>query len=154
MIEHRARYRLKDSAAAALCYSPRVGHTRLYVRTYPGAFVGNESYADFLRGLIARVRGPVILIPDNAPAHRGEWTDELFDDFPWLGDLARPLPAYCPQLNPVDHLWSYAKGHQGLGNFAPRDVADLDEQLTTVLRRLSDSQRLLRSFFNATGMEW
>ena len=154
VIAHRARHRLKVSAAAALCYSPRAGHARLHFETFPDAFVDNYLYAQFLRGLLARVRGPVVLIPDNAPAHRGEWTDDLYDDVPWLADLAAPLPPYAPDLNAADHMWAYAKGHRGLGNFAPEDVPELDDALCGVLGRVADDQRLLRGFLGATGLGW
>jgi hypothetical protein len=34
------------------------------------------------------------------------------------------LPAYVPELNPVEYIWSYWKRHE-LANFCPRDFAQL-----------------------------
>jgi transposase len=34
------------------------------------------------------------------------------------------LPAYAPELNPVEYLWAYWN-HHGLANFCPTDFAEL-----------------------------
>jgi transposase len=153
-LAHGADPRRKVSAAAALCLSPVAGHARLRFRTYPDQYVDNYLYAEFLRDLLAGVRGPVVLIPDNAPSHTGDWTDELLEDYPWLADFTFPLPPYAPDRNPVDHLWAHAKGHGGLAHYAAADVRDLDDRLHRHLRQTARDQPLLRSFFRAAELPW
>jgi transposase len=40
---------------------------------------------------------------------------------------AELLPAYAPELNPVELIWGHAKTHS-LANFAPLELADLAMQ--------------------------
>jgi transposase len=37
------------------------------------------------------------------------------------------LPAYAPELNPVEYLWGYWKHHQ-LPNFCPKNFSELSYQ--------------------------
>ena len=97
VLGHRAKFRRKVGAAAVVCLSPIAGHARLQFQTCRDAYVTNQPYADFLRDVFRSLGGgPVVYVADNAPSHRGECTDELGDEFPWLADFACPLPPYAP----------------------------------------------------------
>ena len=63
------------------------------------------------------LRGKVIVIWDDGPMHKGEPIREVLRQFPRL--TLEPLPAYAPDLNPVEQLWNYLK-YTELPNFAPR----------------------------------
>ena len=154
-LAQRGRHRDKVSAAGALCVSPLAGggwgRDRLYYDLYPDLHVDGYLYAEFVRGLIRRVRGPIVLIHDRLKAHGGEWFEEVRDDFPWL--RVEPLPPYAPDLNPVDAMWAWVKGH-ALANFAPADVPHLARVLNDTLRGLARRPGLLRSFREAAELPW
>jgi len=66
-----------------------------------------EAFADHLRH-VGRVypQGEykeVVLLIDNAPWHRGKPIDEALAEHPHL--RFKRLPAYSPQLNPIERLW-------------------------------------------------
>lgn len=147
----RARHRDKVSVAAALTLSPTRGHIGLHYQSYPNGYVNAELYAEFLRDLLRRTHAPLVVIQDQGGMHKGPVIRELCDAFPRL-DL-NMLPAYAPDLNPVEALWNHVKYHQ-LGNYAPLNVRELDE---TVHERLDDArgdQERLRSFFLASHLPW
>jgi transposase len=151
VLRHRARQRDKVSVAAALTLSPSQGHVNLYYRTYPNAYVNNVAYAQFLRGLLRRVPGPLVLVHDQGNMHKGEPIRALCRDVPRL-DL-NMFPAYAPELNPPEHLWNFEK-HKELANFVPHDVRELDDALCDRLQRVRHDQQRLRTFFSASHLPW
>jgi transposase len=134
------------SIAAALTISPRRYHLGLYHRTYPKAFVNQERTAAFLRYLLQSLRGPVIVVWDGGPMHKGEAIRAVLADYPRLS-LER-LPPYTPELNPVEYIWTHLK-YGTLPNFVPDDVFHLDRVLKQHLRRAKRSPQRLTSFFEA-----
>ena len=75
-------HRERVSATAALTISPRRRRLGLYFSTYPKAFVNQERAADFLRGLLGRLRGPVVVVWDGGPMHKGDTIRAVQRDFP------------------------------------------------------------------------
>jgi transposase len=59
------------------------------------------------------------------------------------------LPAYAPELNPVEYIWV-------TGNttscFCPRDFGQLSYQARRALRRTRRSARLVRSFWRLANL--
>jgi transposase len=61
------------------------------------------------------------------------------------------LPAYAPELNPVEQVWGWLKFGQ-LANFVPDDLAQLDREINNRLRRLRDNRELLRSLWEGSDL--
>lgn len=141
--------REKVSVTAALTISPRRHRLGLYWQTYPQSFVNSERAADFLRALMRRLRGAVIVVWDGGPMHKGEPIAQVLHDFPRLS-LER-LPPYAPELNPIEYLWSHLK-YGRMANFAPDDVFQLNAVLRQNLGQAAQSPHMLRSFLNASGL--
>ena len=79
------------------------------------------------------------------PAHRSRLVQH------WVaGQRARleleRLPAYAPELNPVEYLWGYWKQHE-LPNFCPKNFAELSHHARRALRRMRGRSSLVRSFW-------
>lgn len=151
----RASQRDKVSVAAALWKTPGRDLVRLNYQTYPDQHVTNERYALFLEDLLLERLGGrrAMVVHDRGNMHRGEPLEALADQrYPWLLGL-EPLPAYAPELNPVEQLWDFLK-YDELPNFAPRDVAHLDGVLNDRLFALHRDQARLRTFIASSPLCW
>jgi hypothetical protein len=83
--------------------------TRFYFHTQPGSYK-DVSLIRFLRALKRHFRGQrVMLIWDGLGAHKsGLMTSYLARQRAWL--TVERLPAYAPELNPVEQVWGNVKG--------------------------------------------
>lgn len=103
-----------------------------------------------LAHLRRHTRGPVTLLWDNLPAHRSRGThDALWDRRSWL--TVERFPAYAPELNPVEALWSVLK-RKDLGNACPDGLGDLDRRIRRGVRRLRRRMDVLTGCLRASGL--
>jgi transposase len=97
---------------------------RLVLQTPSGAD-HRAAVVRFLRLLLRKMRGKLLLIGDGAPLHRGQ----PIKDFLARGAAKRlqleHLPASAPDLNPVEGIWAYLQRRE-LGNVCCQDVPELD----------------------------
>lgn len=126
------------SAAAGVTFR------NLYFRLYPGA-IRAKQLIHFLGQLRRQIKGKLLLVWDNLPAHRSRAVRR------WLGQQrgaiwAEHLPAYAPELNPVEYVWSYWKTHV-LRNFCPRNEWELHAAARSGLRRVQRKQTLMAAFW-------
>jgi hypothetical protein len=63
------------------------------------------------------------------------------------------MPAYAPELNPVEALWNHLKCDV-LANFAPMDILHLARVLNLALLPLNDDQARLQTFLTASPLKW
>jgi hypothetical protein len=107
------------------------------------------SVARFLRALRLDFVGPLTLIWDKIPIHRGEPLQELIEETDLVSE---PFPLHAPELNPVDRVWGYVK-YDRIPNFAPRDLGVLRGTLTDEFDRVGSNPDLLRSLSVAGRVE-
>lgn len=106
----------------------------------------------FLRVLLRKISGKLLLIWDGAPIHRGQ----PIKDFLARGAAKRlhleQLPGYAPELNPVEGLWNYRKRVE-LGNVCCRcpDLGTLHLALRRANERVRHKRRVLRGCIAACG---
>jgi transposase len=67
----------------------------------------------------------------------------------WLA--VERLPAYAPELNPVEYLWANLKGTE-LANFTGDTVTEVADQAEQGIRRVCDSDSLVMGFLAHTGL--
>jgi transposase len=67
---------------------------------------------------------------------------------PWL--RVYTLPAYAPELNPVEKVWSHLK--RSLANLAAGNATNLSRLAKTKLRKMQYVDGLIDGFFRATGL--
>lgn len=143
VLYQRGRHHKKVSAIAALCVSPQRDRVRLYFRLYPGRDVNTELAIDFLRTLDQELEASWCLLWDRLNAHRAKKTTA------YLGTVGHVhpffLPAYAPELNPVEYVWAYCKMNP-LANLAMQEVTDLATAARHHGRSLQRKPDLLRSF--------
>jgi len=67
----------------------------------------------------------------------------------WL--TVQRLPAYAPELNPVEYLWANLKGVE-LANFAGDAVVEVADAAERGVHRVCDDRQLVWSFLAHTGL--
>jgi transposase len=98
---------------------------------------------------MVRCRRPIVLVLDRLNAHRSA-VKRLIARFGNRIEVEW-LPAYAPELNPVEHVWSHTK-HSDLANYIPRDAGALTGAVRRSLRSKAKEPNLLRSFFKAAQL--
>jgi len=150
VLKHKARHREKVSTIAALTVSPKRQHLGLYCISFLDASIDHVAVAFFLRHLLQRLRGEIIIIWDRGSMHRGPDIRNVLEANPRL--TLESFPAYAPELNPVEQIWGHLKWSK-LNNFAPHDNRELMKLLHQELRKIRRDQTRLRDFFEASGLK-
>jgi len=123
--------------------------TNLYLKTLPGS-VHSADLIRFLRHLRRHVRRPVVLLWDGLQAHRSaEMWAFLTAHRSWLS--AERLPAYAPELNPVEGLWSWMKQTR-VANFCPLGLDPIRRRVRTGRNHLARRTDLIESFLHKAGL--
>jgi transposase len=138
IVRHHYR-RDRISVIGGLSASPTRRRLGLYFRMHAKNIFQEEVY-DFLRYLLRHLRGHVIVVWDNASIHDRKSLSDPLRKYPRLH--LEYLPAYAPQLNPVEAAWSAAK--LPLANGKPEDIYDLGPAVLSRLRNTGGSQATLR----------
>jgi transposase len=82
----------------------------------------------FLRLLLRKIAGKLLLLWDGAPLHRGQPSKDFLSRGTARRIHLEHLPGYAPDLNPVEGLWNDLKCRE-LGTVCCRDFAELDTKL-------------------------
>ena len=137
------------SATGAIARRPDQDYTRLFLSLRPGA-LNTEDALEFLRNLRRHVRGPVVVLWDGLPAHRSRRVAEFAQrQAHWLR-LVR-LPAYAPELNPVEYLWAHLKNGT-TANYAPDHLSDLEKRVQGATRRLRRRDHIGLGYLKHAGL--
>jgi transposase len=91
----------------------------------------------------------VVWVWDNLPVHRAP---ELADFAAQNKDRLRVyrLPAYAPELNPVEGIWSLLK--RAIANFAAADLAALARMVKRKLKKIQYRPHLIDGCLVGTGL--
>ena len=115
-----------------------------YFRLYPST-IRSPQVVDFLRRLLRQIPGDILVIWDGLRQHRSRLVREFVAA--QHGRLTLEfLPAYAPELNPVEYLWGPWKTHE-LPNFCPRTVWELSTEARRALRRMRRRPTLVTAFW-------
>jgi transposase len=104
-------------------------------RLYDGA-VKSAQIVEFLKALRAQLKRKLLIVWDGAAQHKSRVVRTYLDSTKGAVQMAL-LPAYSPDLNPVEYLWAWLKRH-ALANFCPKSLAELK---TTARSKLRSGQR-------------
>lgn len=103
----------------------------------------------YLRELHRQLRRPLLVVMDRLNVHRAAVRQLRKAGARWLD--VEWLPAYAPELNPVEAIWSHAK-YSTLANFVPDDVDHLRDAVIEAVGDLEWDQRLKESFFQTAEL--
>lgn len=130
---HRQSRRDKISVISGIAVSPQRHRLGLYYLLFFDN-IGQDEVCVFVRQVLRHLRGPVILLLDNANMHKGQPIQELLACHPRLH--LEYFPSYAPELNPDEAVWAQAK--HSLANSCPDNV---DELLDDVIRSLDQIRK-------------
>lgn len=113
---------------------------RFYFRLHEGSIRGPQV-AGFLRELLRHLPGRLLVIWDGAAIHRSAPVKEVLTES--RGRLwVERLPAYAPELNPVEYIWGHLKQHE-IANLVSRTGHELSLHATRALRRMRRRPRVI-----------
>jgi putative transposase len=108
------------------------------------------GYARLLDAAHRQLNGPLVLVWDGLNTHVSRAMRELVAARDWL--TVFQLPAYAPELNPVEPVWSHLK--RSLANLIKRDISQLTALVKTRLRRMQYRPGLLDGFLAKPGLDF
>lgn len=106
------------------------------------------DYAALLDAAHQQLAGPIVLIWDNLNTHISTAMRKLIAAREWLHVIR--LPAYAPDLNPTEQVWSHLK--RSLGNLAADGIDHLAAVVKNRLKRIQYRPELTDAFFAQTGL--
>ena len=137
------------SVITAITVSPVRQRLGLYFRIHRH----NITYVEVMTFLILLhhcLRRKFIVVLDRLNAHRKavrllqaahpDWFEVVW------------LPAYAPELNPVEMVWNHTK-YADLANFIPDDVDHLLQAMTASITNTRTNGPLIRSFFKYAELD-
>ena len=113
--------------------------------------VRSNDVIDYFELLKKRMSGrKLILFLDGLPAHRAKkvkiWVQQ---NKSWL--TAYRFPAYAPELNPIEYVWSSSKSRD-LANVCPKDMAELEKRIKKSMKRINRSKTILYGCLKASSL--
>jgi putative transposase len=143
------------SVAGLLCLRPgQRGHLMYRLVVHHGRkgerrSLSEADYANLITAAHTRLHAPIILIWDNLNTHRSRqmrtFTQAHRD---WLTVVH--LPAYAPDLNPVESVWANLK--HNLANLSAHTVDELAATVKNRLKRMQYRPELIEGFLTQTGL--
>ncbi len=117
---------------------------QFYFRFFPGA-IRSEQVIEFLGALRRQIKRPLLIIWDGVAMHRSRkvraWLEEQDGHFA----VAR-LPAYAPELNPVEAIWAYLKKHE-IANLCLNTISEVGRFARNRLKSMQRRSHLITAFW-------
>jgi transposase len=140
------------SVAGALAYRWDGRRSRFFFHTCPGTYT-DRALVPFIRALKRHFRGGrVVVIWDGLGGHTSRYmTAYLRRQRAWL--TVERLPAYAPELNPLEQVWGNVKTVE-LANICAPDLASLRRPLRCGFARIRQRPTLARAFLRHAGLSF
>ena len=140
----------KLSICSVIAYWWNGKRCRLFFRVVAGSY-NDQKLISFLEQLLHQPSmGKLVLLWDGLPSHRSQRMVEYLRHQKDRLHIIR-LPAYAPDINPVEGLWANIQG-QELANRCVKDLGEMVEGVRNGFTRLSSESWLLQSFLKHAGL--
>ena len=112
--------------------------------------IKEDAVIAYLSALHEQVAGRLWVLWDGLPAHRSKKVQQYIAySAEWL--QVHRLPAYAPELNPVEYVWSPMKG-KDLANFCPDTLTQVRQQVDKAHQRVRQDRTELYDFLAASTL--
>ena len=113
-------------------------------RFYFGLFAGairSAQLIEFLSALGQQIRGRLLVIWDGLPVHKSPLVRSYVES---RGDRFVPetLPAYAPELNPVEYIWAHMKQRE-LANPSLETIGQVGAYARNCLKSMQPRPRII-----------
>jgi transposase len=122
---------------------------RLFMQTQEHAYCSSDVVR-FLRVLLRKIRGKLLVIWDGSPIHRGLPVKEFLRKGAAQRVHLERLPGYAPELNPDEGIWNYLKRVE-LANLCCPDLVTLAVALRRAKERLRHKRTVIRACIRQAG---
>jgi transposase len=137
------------SAIGAVTLSPQRQRINTYWQFKGGNVVATDVVA-FLRHLHRQIGQKLIVVLDRFNVHRKAARLLQEQGASWLS--MEWLPAYAPDLNPVEAMWSCTK-YGDLANYIPDNLPELGEAVVDSLISQYGDYSIKRSYFKTAKLK-
>ncbi len=137
MLQHSVNWK-QLSAIAGLSF------WQFYFRFFPGA-IRSEQIIEFLGALRRQIKRPMLIIWDGVATHRSRKVKTWLEELDGHIAIAR-LPAYAPELNPVEAIWAYLKKHE-IANLCLDSIAEVGRFARNRLKSMQRRPHLVTAFW-------
>lgn len=140
----------KLSLSGIIITTPCAKNPELFLRSFHGS-VQSGDIVQYLKELKKHKAGKkLMLFWDGLSVHRSrEVKDYLETQENWL--KVERFPAYAPELNPIEYLWSSMK-RKDFANLPPKGLKHLRSRVYCSKRRISRNANLIKGFLRASGL--
>jgi transposase len=104
-----------------------------YFQLHNGSIKGPQV-VEFLKHLQRHIPGKLLILWDGASIHRSALVRNYLASTDGRVAVER-LPAYAPELNPVEYMWGHLKTHE-IANLVATRAWELSFEATAALRRM------------------
>lgn len=150
VLRHRFSWK-RENMAVALCFTPD-GRNADVIFDFQKSAYDTGSLIDFVTDLhqLLGEETKVTLIWDGLPSHKSKDMQAFVKtQRRWL--TVERLPAYAPELNPVEGLWGNVKGTE-LANLCPDTIDEAMAEAESGIRRVADDTDLCFSLLAKSGL--
>lgn len=116
-----------------------------YFRLFPGTIKGPQL-VEFLSALTQQIRGKLLIIWDGLKAHKSRLVRQFVES---KGDrlVIDYLPAYAPELNPVEYVWGHLKQHE-MANLCASNLGEVSDFARRRLKSMQRRPSLVAAFWS------
>jgi transposase len=117
---------------------------RFYFQIHKGS-IKSPQVVEFLAHLQRHIKGRLLILWDGASIHRSALVRDYVAATAGRTILER-LPAYAPELNPVEYMWAHLKTHE-IANLIVTTAWDLSFEATAALRKMRRRPSILTACY-------
>lgn len=147
VIRHPFNWKRLHAVGAIAC-KPDGTAAQLHMQVQPIA-TNSETTVSFIDSLHETFKGDIVLLWDGLPAHRSIRVREHAEQQDWLTVIR--LPAYAPELNPVEYLWSALKTKH-TANVSDNSIDELTARIERAYNHYEREQQTLGGFLRASSL--